>query len=1197
MTVSNTVASVTIAGNGTQTTFAYNFEIPYQIDGETPAAEVYLVMNATGVGGLLDPSLYTITGVGATLGGTVIYPLTGSPVDAAHSLRINRALALIQPQQFLNQAFLPETVESGLDRTVLQLQQIAAEAANAALLAQDVSLGLASETIRAVAAESAISAVAHAAYDEANAAYALAEAASGGPIIAGTTMGTVLSVAALMAMAVTGLPANGVVNVKGYDSNGFGGGLFMWDPASTAPTDGGTVFCPNSLMSTTQSERVNYTDVAGFLVYKQLSQTDIVWDTFQMRYMNTLWLTAKWFSGNSIIVPRQYGELPLNKGALVNMKLGRVYGDGQDRVHQLCASNSADWSGDVTTSYTDVTYKYALGPGRWVRILAESVSPDMWGAVPNNPSFDCSFGSQAAFNYIGSVDPSKHYDASGGTYYFYGTPGEIPDACQFVDGWSWKFFGDQGGGAGGIIDQFSDAFLAGEGGDGIGPGNPYYLMAAYGGCAGTFDLANNVNLGTGWTIDGNLEGNLYARNASGWTLAKLQNYFRNSPLYNGLAMATNQSGRFIAPDAKWFFGSGTIKNMAGSMVFGFAKGYGDVLTLSSSAGNHLTYGGMGHINTLKLQGYCASSFNVMFDGAARVEVGQLTMNPWPELALSNYAAIGYRGEAREGNQQQSVFADMADGEYGNRYGDLTGLVDCCDVAFTEIYYISGETFRSSNYMIRGGQQRGTFRLFQRDTTSVISGDTTAVSGPYFTDGKIINRSTFGVTAYSDAVGDFEDVVLGPCEVVDWIAKPNMALYTHDLTHSATWALTGCTAQADQYNDPYNAMIIDRIKEDTSTGVHSASQLFSLTSGKYAVIWAHVQPDTRDWVWLEIGALGPVFFNPATLDFGYAPAACIDKGMIPVNFGDNRCLIFAVFEVTATASTACSWGVAANGASAGSTSYVGGGTSMYLGLGACGVAEYNVSQYARPGPDLVFTSTPDTGGKGMSQQARNDLQGSLLLVACAPATTPPVISTAQVVGWKDLSYHAWLGFFNSAESSSRNPMEILFEDCPMLRPTTNIWFRTDLTNDIHLATNLRIKLRNCTIQMYDPAVEGSTLTQFQNGIAKAVLENCRSDLGRVSEWGGMVTVAVVSGTPTAGQVQATAVNTAGYIDFATPLLATPMVYDALPVSANAVSVGVTSVATSLPGSDWRFPNIRVGVGTVTAGQTLTYRLSGAVAPAR
>lgn len=123
MTISTQTASVTYTGNGVQTAFTYNFLIPYQSDDTTPAVAVYVIEDD--VVTLIPSDQYTITGVDDSDGGTVTYPLSGSPLSSSQQIQISRALAYTQPTPFPNQGFLPEVVEESLDDIVMMIQQLA----------------------------------------------------------------------------------------------------------------------------------------------------------------------------------------------------------------------------------------------------------------------------------------------------------------------------------------------------------------------------------------------------------------------------------------------------------------------------------------------------------------------------------------------------------------------------------------------------------------------------------------------------------------------------------------------------------------------------------------------------------------------------------------------------------------------------------------------------------------------------------------------------------------------------------------------------------------------------------------------------------------------------------------------------------------------------------------------------------------
>lgn len=129
MTVSSTTSFIILAGNSSATSFAFNFEIPYQSDGTTVAINVWKI-GANGQLTLLTITTdYTVTGVGVAAGGTVAYPVSGSALPTGQYLFISRALPDVQATAFTNTGFLPSSVETALDTLVLQSQQTANELA------------------------------------------------------------------------------------------------------------------------------------------------------------------------------------------------------------------------------------------------------------------------------------------------------------------------------------------------------------------------------------------------------------------------------------------------------------------------------------------------------------------------------------------------------------------------------------------------------------------------------------------------------------------------------------------------------------------------------------------------------------------------------------------------------------------------------------------------------------------------------------------------------------------------------------------------------------------------------------------------------------------------------------------------------------------------------------------------------------
>lgn len=130
MTVSNETSAVTLPGNGSNKDFSYNFLIPYQSDGVTPAVKVFTVSaDGTTVERTIDTD-FTITGVGNTAGGSVHYPVSGSALASGASLMILRALAYTQPYSFRSTKLNGAQVMAALDNIVLELQQLKTQLAN-----------------------------------------------------------------------------------------------------------------------------------------------------------------------------------------------------------------------------------------------------------------------------------------------------------------------------------------------------------------------------------------------------------------------------------------------------------------------------------------------------------------------------------------------------------------------------------------------------------------------------------------------------------------------------------------------------------------------------------------------------------------------------------------------------------------------------------------------------------------------------------------------------------------------------------------------------------------------------------------------------------------------------------------------------------------------------------------------------------
>jgi len=128
MTVSTTTSTITYIGNGATTIFSFPF-----IGVNASDIEVTYI-DSSGTETILNPSQYTLILNPAPLGslwgigGSVTYPITGSPVTpikVGTSLLITRTVPYEQTVSIANQgAFYPQAVEKGLDLLELQIQQL-----------------------------------------------------------------------------------------------------------------------------------------------------------------------------------------------------------------------------------------------------------------------------------------------------------------------------------------------------------------------------------------------------------------------------------------------------------------------------------------------------------------------------------------------------------------------------------------------------------------------------------------------------------------------------------------------------------------------------------------------------------------------------------------------------------------------------------------------------------------------------------------------------------------------------------------------------------------------------------------------------------------------------------------------------------------------------------------------------------------
>ncbi len=124
MTVSTTACKATASGNGTQTIFTYNFELP------AGGSYALIYTDTSGSQTTIASSAYSVTGIGNASGGTFTYPLSGTPIASGTSLTLMRQTPYTQPTSLISQGtYAPSVIEASLDWIVLQVQQLAQQLA------------------------------------------------------------------------------------------------------------------------------------------------------------------------------------------------------------------------------------------------------------------------------------------------------------------------------------------------------------------------------------------------------------------------------------------------------------------------------------------------------------------------------------------------------------------------------------------------------------------------------------------------------------------------------------------------------------------------------------------------------------------------------------------------------------------------------------------------------------------------------------------------------------------------------------------------------------------------------------------------------------------------------------------------------------------------------------------------------------
>lgn len=127
MTLPASAGRIVASGNGVTTGWPYNFLIPAESDLVVTITEV-----ATAISTTLLASQYSVTGINNPAGGTVTYPLIGSPLPVGWTITIQRIVPYEQDTDLTNQdGFYADVIENALDYLTMQTQQLADDVSRA----------------------------------------------------------------------------------------------------------------------------------------------------------------------------------------------------------------------------------------------------------------------------------------------------------------------------------------------------------------------------------------------------------------------------------------------------------------------------------------------------------------------------------------------------------------------------------------------------------------------------------------------------------------------------------------------------------------------------------------------------------------------------------------------------------------------------------------------------------------------------------------------------------------------------------------------------------------------------------------------------------------------------------------------------------------------------------------------------------
>jgi hypothetical protein len=124
--LTTTQSYVTYQGNGATTSFPFNFYV--EVAGHLTVSITNNNVSPAQTT-VLASTQYAAAGIGNASGGTVTYPVNGSPLPSGWSITIQRIVPCQQATSLSNQgAFYPQVVESALDYLTMIAQQLQAAA-------------------------------------------------------------------------------------------------------------------------------------------------------------------------------------------------------------------------------------------------------------------------------------------------------------------------------------------------------------------------------------------------------------------------------------------------------------------------------------------------------------------------------------------------------------------------------------------------------------------------------------------------------------------------------------------------------------------------------------------------------------------------------------------------------------------------------------------------------------------------------------------------------------------------------------------------------------------------------------------------------------------------------------------------------------------------------------------------------------